>query len=111
MAQVLYIYMDTIPDFPCTACGACCRSIHLIEEKYKDQFEVKEDGKTCVHLGNDNKCTIYNDRPEICKIKGNYMKMFLEIMPLEDYYKATAESCKQMQILNGIGEEYRVKIN
>ena len=50
----------------CRGCGACCRSaaglISLPE--YWD-----EEKKKCIYLTEENLCEIYEDRPDICRIK------------------------------------------
>jgi len=65
----------------CKACGKCCR-IFVTSEAYDEETlklkrgyigEVKYKGDTyhifdlpCVYLNSDNKCTIYDNRPEAC---------------------------------------------
>jgi len=83
--------LSRLPEPPCQGCtGACCKqqgpeynySVMLTPEDgdkfddvawwydHPDGFYVRglpyEDGK-CVYLGDDNRCTIYEERPQICR--------------------------------------------
>ena len=74
--------------FPCTQCGACCR---WTEALVAAGMSVTKDG-ACAHLdGND--CTIYDRRPEVCRVKS-------------DDHAATAEICVQLQKAEGLGPEW-----
>lgn len=64
--------------FPCTGCGACCRTInrhegHIVRDDPSDPYyfpyQWDETGK-CEMLGEDNKCTIYESRPLLCNVDG-----------------------------------------
>lgn len=46
----------------CTKCGACCKLAWLIEPTMAD------DSGKCMHL-KDNICGIYDERPDICRVK------------------------------------------
>ena len=46
--------------FPCTKCGACCRSVH--------GTPLDRGDGACVHLGEDNACRVYDERPEVCRV-------------------------------------------
>ena len=55
--------------FSCTLCGKCC---FVSQKSFKEVFEkfgwkTKEDG-SCSHLTKDNKCSIYDKRPLICRL-------------------------------------------
>ena len=55
--------------FSCTLCGKCC---FVSQKTFKEVFEkfgwkTKEDG-SCVNLTKDNKCSIYDERPLICRL-------------------------------------------
>ena len=49
-------------EFLCSKCGACCR---LAGGKFG--LPDRGDG-ACSYLNEDNTCSIYNDRPEVCRI-------------------------------------------
>ena len=63
--------------FLCQACGACCRVI------------------SCKYLTSDNKCSIYEKRPIVCRVD----KMFEitgggTIMDRKEYYKLSKLFCE-----------------
>lgn len=83
--------------FPCTSCGLCCRHISHIEPLAK--FD-RGDG-VCIHL-NDNLCSIYLDRPEICRIDVMYQKEYQAYFTQEQFYQANLKVCKDLQIRHGV---------
>lgn len=51
-----------MPAFPCTKCGACCKS-----PPAGYGLPVASDG-WCANLAKDNTCTIYATRPAVCRV-------------------------------------------
>lgn len=89
--------------FPCTGCGACCRMIKWVSELVEFPHEIGEDG-VCSKLV-DNKCTVYDDRPLICRVddligEGDKKK----------WYEINAAACNKLQEDFGIDKSYRVKL-
>ena len=67
--------------FPCTGCGVCCKNIsHIIELKEFD----RGDGQ-CIHLDNDE-CSIYHSRPQICRVDEMYDTYFKDQFSEEDLF-------------------------
>ena len=90
------------PQFPCTKCGICCNLVGAVEqlgvlreEFKKANLKSKSDGR-CIHLTYDNMCSIYDKRPEICRVKSNF--------------KEVANRCNQMQMAYGVPKKYRVRL-
>jgi Fe-S-cluster containining protein len=65
-------------EFECTSCGLCCKKIglmltlpparpYLAKARAKFPYKAKKDG-SCEKLDEDNKCTVYADRPLMCNI-------------------------------------------
>ena len=75
--------------FPCIKCGECCR--HINEVPQLAEFDT-ENG-VCVHL-KDNKCDIYDHRPEICNVDLMYEKYFSERFSREEFYKMNEDVCR-----------------
>lgn len=73
-------------NFPCTSCGSCCRRVGLTNLFPKEW--VKADN-SCINLSFDNKCLIYDTRPNICRIQDG---THLGIDKLT-YWKYNAEIC------------------
>lgn len=104
-------------DFPCISCGLCCSAIGKdIDEAKKTtsqnpvsvmlrEFPHSYDNNgRCEMLGEDNKCTIYNTRPDICNIKKIAYR--LNLNPIE-FYKHNAMSCNEL--LEKAGREERIQ--
>ncbi|MBO5265572.1 MAG: YkgJ family cysteine cluster protein [Ruminococcus sp.] len=75
--------------FECKKCGKCCRSISrtgLLKE-----FE-NENGE-CIHLTDDNRCDIYDNRPDICNVEKMYELHFHKFMTFEEYMKHNKDMC------------------
>jgi hypothetical protein len=49
-----------VNEIACTRCGACCVAPDIAALD-------KPLGRPCVHLGEDDLCTIYDRRPEVCR--------------------------------------------
>ena len=91
--------------FGCTMCGACCRRVGLIieqlKEKYKFPYDAKENGE-CEKL-NDNKCSVYENRPDICRIDKQQTTM-----SKKEYYLHTAKKCNDFIKEDRMGEKFLI---
>lgn len=91
--------------FPCTQCGACCKSIDGISF-----LELFNENGQCNKLKG-NSCTIYETRPLLCNIEQSYIEIFSQYMTLEEFYTQNALACNQLQEKQCIPLQYRVKVN
>ncbi len=99
-------------DFKCTSCGLCCKNVGAYVEKAKEKILngdnsdlVKEvasfphdydnTGK-CEMLLQDNKCKIYNERPQICNVEKTRETHF-NMVSKESYYEIAETICKKLQ--------------
>lgn len=78
--------------FKCSQCGECCKNLDK-SEIYKDLD--RGDG-TCIYLEG-NLCSIYENRPVICRIDECYELYFKTIYSLEEYYELNYKACKMLQ--------------
>lgn len=78
--------------FQCSACGICCRNLDK-SELYKGLD--RGDG-TCIYL-DENLCSIYKDRPLICRVDESYQQFFSSQYSLEEYYQLNYDACKALQ--------------
>ena len=78
--------------FKCDMCGECCRNLKL-SELYA---ELDDGSGKCKYLDG-NKCSIYNERPLLCRVDEAYEMYFKNIMSKEDYYRSNYESCKELK--------------
>lgn len=80
-------------EFKCNRCGACCKNISYVEEA---SFLDRGDG-VCKYYSDDKKmCTIYDFRPEICRVDKVY-KRFKDKMTWDQYVDLSYESCEQLR--------------
>lgn len=78
--------------FSCDKCGLCCKSL-AGNPIYKDLD--RGDG-TCKYLTG-NLCSIYDERPLICRIDGAYEAFFKEYMTMEEYYSENYKVCNLLK--------------
>lgn len=80
-------------NFPCTRCGACCRNVHLaVETKALD----RGDG-SCIHYDDATKlCSIYYQRPAVCRVDVQFHEYYSQIMTWESFCALNLEACKQL---------------
>ena len=73
--------------FKCEQCGECCRHIDFLP--CMKEYDIGNG--VCKYLLN-NKCIIYNERPNVCR--GEYLyHLCYEGMPVDEYYKLLHNYC------------------
>lgn len=78
--------------FKCEQCGICCKNLDK-SELYKGLD--RGDG-TCRFLVGDL-CSIYSERPLLCRVTDSYYAFFDEKYSLEEYLQLNYEGCKKLQ--------------
>ena len=78
--------------FTCDRCGCCCRNLDK-SELYK---ELDRGDGTCKYL-HGNLCSIYNERPLLCRVDECYESYFKGIIEREVYEKLNIEECKRIK--------------
>lgn len=78
--------------FQCEKCGACCRNL----DKSSIYAELDSGGGVCKYLKG-NQCSIYNDRPLLCRIDECYDVFFKDQYSLEEYYELNYQVCKKLK--------------
>ena len=79
--------------FPCDSCGICCKHIGQIP-----QLAHFDNGKgQCVHLNENNQCTIYEQRPEICNVAFMYEKHYKTQYSKEEFYALNIQICEMLK--------------
>lgn len=79
--------------FECQKCGICCRNLKG-HELYRD---LNRGDGVCKYLEG-NLCSIYDNRPDICKVDYCYEKYFSDLYTKDEYYKLNYEACRTMQM-------------
>lgn len=91
--------------FPCTKCGLCCQHIDLVPEL----AEYDMGNGTCKYLKH-NLCSIYDRRPDTCRVDVMYTIKYSRLFSKEDFFRQNLLVCKQLQMNGGLPEEIQVKV-
>lgn len=78
--------------FECNRCGECCRNLNKADI-YK---ELDRGDGICKYLKGDD-CSIYEDRPLLCRIDECYDVFFKEQYSKQEYYELNYEVCRKLQ--------------
>lgn len=85
-------------EFVCTRCGCCCKKVTYYEPA---AFLDRGDG-VCKYYDDTNKaCTIYDFRPEFCRVDKMY-KLYKDKMTWDEYLKLNYESCEELRKMEKI---------
>ena len=79
--------------FECDKCGECCRNLDK-SDIYKDLD--RGDG-TCKYLKG-NLCSIYDERPLLCRVDESYHKFFSDSYKIEEYYEINKKICEELKM-------------
>ena len=79
--------------FKCDKCGLCCKSL-AGNPIYKDLD--RGDG-ICKYLV-DNLCSIYDNRPLLCRVDDAYNEYFKNCMTLGEYYEENYKICNILKL-------------
>ena len=92
---MVYVYTEyrIFIVFPCDGCGICCRNISAIPLL---AFFHNGEG-VCTYLTKDNKCMVYDKRPEICRIDTIFEKYYKNIYSKEEFYKLNLQICTKLK--------------
>lgn len=78
--------------FVCDQCGECCR--HLGQYEFNKTLD-RGDG-VCRYLDG-NLCSIYQDRPYVCRINEVYDVYYKDLMTRDEYDSFNYRSCKKIK--------------
>jgi Fe-S-cluster containining protein len=80
-------------DFPCTRCGACCKSVHLSPAT---AWLGGADG-VCRHLDEHSlTCTIYERRPDVCNVKVMFKRHYESTVTWTAFVVANQRACVEL---------------
>jgi Fe-S-cluster containining protein len=129
----------SIAPFPCTSCGLCCqrvggavdaakRALAMLEgipadhplappieqvEELKEMaafpFATSTEGR-CEKLTEDNRCSVYEDRPMICSVEKVRARWYANIS-IEEHYRQVAATCNEWIEESDLPYEYLVNVN
>lgn len=77
--------------FPCNSCGKCCR---LVDQSPQTAFLARDDG-VCRHFDEQNNlCSIYAERPLVCRVEEYYEQHLTEQFAWDDFVKINLRICE-----------------
>lgn len=82
--------------FKCDKCGLCCKSL----AGNPIYAELDRGDGICKYLNDKNLCSIYNERPTLCRVDEAYNLYFKNCMTLEDYYNENYKVCNMLKSKN-----------
>lgn len=84
--------MDKLTPMNCSKCKAyCCRVIGKILP------ELDRGDCACIHLTDDNKCEIYDNRPLVCNTVKLYYKYFKDKYTIEEWKEMNMKGCEALR--------------
>ncbi len=93
--------------FPCSGCGLCCQNISTINE-LKD-FDLGNG--ICKHFNiSNNACSIYETRPDICRVDKMFDIEYYKYFSKENFYIENAKVCNKLQERYNLDKSYRIEI-
>ena len=93
--------------FPCTSCGLCCQNISNIKE-LKD-FDLGNG--ICKYFDSlSNSCSIYENRPVICRVDEMYDIEYNKYFTKKDFYIQNAMVCNKLQDKYKLNDSFRIII-
>jgi len=79
--------------FPCNNCGACCKSIRLSTQT---DWLDRGDGVCRYFDDQQNTCTIYENRPEICNVRVMYEKHYQSQFNWSEFVLVNQKACEAL---------------
>lgn len=84
--------VNNLSPFPCSACGKCCKRVGLSEHT---AFLDRGDS-TCLYFDEEsNLCTIYENRPLVCRVEDYYKTYLTEICSWEEFVQINRDACRR----------------
>lgn len=80
--------------FKCDKCGICCRNLH----KSPIYSDLHNGDGICRYLKG-NLCSIYKDRPLLCRVDECYYAIFKGTMSYEEYIQLNYKYCNELKKL------------
>ena len=89
-------------EFLCSQCSACCRNIKGLGLPHNG------DG-VCLNLDKQtNKCSIYEDRPEICRVDRMFENHFKSKMSKKEFFILNTKACHELIDKEKLDESFKI---
>lgn len=93
-------------NFPCTGCGCCCKRVGLVKKFLsEEEFPYNADENGICEKFIDNKCSVYNERPDICNIYKMAIKLNIDV---KYYYNQNIKQCNSFMDEDNIPLNFRI---
>lgn len=79
--------------FPCSQCGLCCQQVR--RSNLTTHLD-RGDGICQYFDANSNGCTIYDQRPEICRIEKQFIINYADQYSWAEFVDLNLQVCKQL---------------
>ena len=73
-------------------------------------YKVKSDG-SCEMLGDDNKCIVYDKRPDCCVISKVYENNLRHVMTRKEFYRRNSIICNTWMDEDKVDESFRIDMS
>lgn len=91
-----YGVQDRYSKFYCDGCGECCRNISNAAKRLALFKELDLGNGVCKNLC-DDKCIIYDNRPDWCSVDSSY-KYFADSVTKEEFYDMNYVECYRLKL-------------
>ena len=78
--------------FQCDQCGECCRNLDQ-SPVYRD---LHDGNGVCRYLYG-NLCSIYENRPLLCRVDESYSVFFASVLSYEEYIQLNYKYCEELK--------------
>lgn len=93
--------------FPCSKCGLCCQNISTVEEL----IEFDLGNGVCKFFNYETKsCSIYDTRPNICRVSDMYKLKYYKDFSKEEFFKINVNACNEIQDKYEFDISYRINL-
>lgn len=73
----------------CTQCGACCKLAGFAPDFPREYLTASS--QACKFLTGDNLCSIYEDRPDVCRVTDSWATQVSACNTLQEYTNTPAK--------------------
>lgn len=80
--------------FPCTQCGLCCQ---FVDHSDETRFLDRGDGVCRNYDAATRGCSIYDSRPDICRIDVMYKQRYATLYDWQQFVALNLQVCSQLQ--------------
>lgn len=78
--------------FQCDQCGECCRNLNR-----SPIYQDLHDGDGICRYLDGNLCSIYENRPLLCRVDESYYAFFDGVLNYEEYIQLNYKYCTQLK--------------